>query len=262
VIVLRKAEELADVTGLGIPEVDGGAQGNGEHVGIAPIEEVEVVVIKELRGIEDLQWLLGDMPGGLGGRPGIFSAILRVEDLQVVLVTITRSGGLVLEGQDLGGFEALEEVGGDVLLVPHPGGAEGGGSGGRGVVMVTMGQVEGGEVQVHGVAVGDEAIIVGRGEGRGGEGGGGEGGGEGGHLGGRGGGGREGAGGEGGRGKLLLLLLLEGLALPAGEGGVLEGGGEAVGTFDFKILSVESHFRLSLRERKKLGEIGSFEEGS
>jgi hypothetical protein len=98
-IVLHR-HELSNGALLGIPEVDGLCEGHGKDVGGGPGEEVEVVVVHQLGGVQDAGGGGGDVAGGLGG--GALSLLHGVEDLHGVLVAVLGSGGLVLVGEDAG----------------------------------------------------------------------------------------------------------------------------------------------------------------
>mmetsp|Transcript_30343 Transcript_30343/g.68029 ORF Transcript_30343/g.68029 Transcript_30343/m.68029 type:complete len:261 (-) Transcript_30343:323-1105(-) len=52
VAVAQLAQEL-DRVGLGVPGVHGGAERDREHIGGAPRDEVEVVVVHDVRGVQD-----------------------------------------------------------------------------------------------------------------------------------------------------------------------------------------------------------------
>lgn len=83
------------------------------RVGGPPVQQVEVVVIDEVGGIQDAVGLLGHRAEhllGAGPRVGA------VEGGHVVLVALGGRGRLLLEGQDAGG-PVLPEVGSQLLLV-------------------------------------------------------------------------------------------------------------------------------------------------
>ena len=58
-IVLR-IEYLLDVPGFSVPEVHGLSKAHGKNIILTPIEKIEVVVIDDVRSIEDLLWELRD----------------------------------------------------------------------------------------------------------------------------------------------------------------------------------------------------------
>ena len=54
VVVVLSVEQLLDLARLRVPEVDGLRQAHGEDVARAPIKKVQVVVVDQVRGVEDL----------------------------------------------------------------------------------------------------------------------------------------------------------------------------------------------------------------
>ena len=103
--------------------------GATHRVAGAPVQEVEVVVINQVGGVQDAVGLLGD------GAEGLLDARARVGGVQrshVVLVALCGRGGLLLEGQDAG-CAVLAQVGRQLLLVLQLrwGRGEGGGGGRR-----------------------------------------------------------------------------------------------------------------------------------
>ena len=79
----------------------------------APVEEVEVVVVNQVGGVQDAVGLLGD------GAEGLLHPRARIGGVQrghVVLVALCGRGGLLLEGQDAG-RAVLAQVGRQLLLV-------------------------------------------------------------------------------------------------------------------------------------------------
>ena len=74
-IVVGQFAELGDFARGGIPHVDAGAEADAEDVGRAPVDEIEVEVVREFGGVEDFVRNFGDGSGlfagcledGLGG---------------------------------------------------------------------------------------------------------------------------------------------------------------------------------------------------
>jgi len=59
-VVGADVAELGDLAVHGGPEVDAGAEADCEHVLSRPVNQIEVEVVLEARGIEDLEGLLRD----------------------------------------------------------------------------------------------------------------------------------------------------------------------------------------------------------
>jgi len=58
-----QAEKLLDFSVLGVPEVDTLAQRDSQDVVVAPVEKVQVVVVDELRSVQDLFGVLRESSG-------------------------------------------------------------------------------------------------------------------------------------------------------------------------------------------------------
>ena len=71
----------------GIPEVDVGPEGDGEVVVLAPVHQVEVVVVNDVGRVKNPLGDLGNVPGELLAGLRFARAI---EDLQIVAVTLWR----------------------------------------------------------------------------------------------------------------------------------------------------------------------------
>ena len=143
--------QLLDVAGGGVPQVHTLVQGDGEDVVLGPVEEVEVVVVLHFGGVEDA---LGE-----GRDVAEVGAVLLVGNFVVGVQNGTRDGrrnffgdgGLGLEGKDLGVVKltVVQGVGQKGLVV---------------VVVVVfrhhavVGQVEVGQISVHGRPVGNKTI--------------------------------------------------------------------------------------------------------
>ena len=87
-----------NIAGSGIPQVDRGAEGDGEDILRGPIQKVEVVVVLQVRSIKDALWSRGNVPE-LGD--DLMLLILGVEHAEVVREVFSGPGGLLLESQDL-----------------------------------------------------------------------------------------------------------------------------------------------------------------
>ena len=68
-----------------IPEVNVGPEGDGQVVVLAPVHQVEVVVVDDVGGVQNPLGDLGDVPGELLAGLRLSRAI---EDLQIVAVTL------------------------------------------------------------------------------------------------------------------------------------------------------------------------------
>ena len=126
------------------------------HVLLVPVEKIEVVVVNDLRRVQDALGRLGDVARVLLRRKACL-AVLGVEHAQRALVVLGRLRRLVLEGEHLVARGPREKVGSQLLLVLLLGR---GGVDARVFVLVGSGQLEVGDVKVHGGALGDEAVAA------------------------------------------------------------------------------------------------------
>ena len=101
-LLARRLHELLDRAVVGVPQVDGVAQRDAEHVVRRPIEQVEVVVVEELRRVEDALGRLRDVARVLPRRRRRL-AVLGVQHAQRrLLALVERRRRLVAEREDLG----------------------------------------------------------------------------------------------------------------------------------------------------------------
>jgi len=153
---------LRDVLTRGsIPKVDSLPEGDCQDVGGAPVEKVEIVVIHELGGVEDLLGSLGDVASSCLLLV-VRDLVLAVEDAHRVDVPGGGRGGVCLEGQDLGGslvVVAEHVVGERGLVAVLGGGALRRGARCLGVEVLSV-EVVARHVAVHGATLGDEAIAL------------------------------------------------------------------------------------------------------
>ena len=148
--------QLLDLAGGRVPQVHALVKRDSEDVVLRPVEEVEVVIVLQLGGIEDSL--------GKGRNVAEVLAVLLVGNLVVGVKdragdggrNFLGSGGLGLEGEDLGVVELtiVEGVGQKGLVL---------GAGLVGSLVLVhdaVGQVEVGQISVHGAPVGDETVPV------------------------------------------------------------------------------------------------------
>ena len=148
--------QLLDLAGGRVPQVHALVKRDSEDVVLRPVEEVEVVIVLQLGGIEDSL--------GKGRNVAEVLAVLLVGNLVVGVKdragdggrNFLGSGGLGLEGEDLGVVELtiVEGVGQKGLVL---------GAGLVGFLVLVhdaVGQVEVGQISVHGGPVGDETVPV------------------------------------------------------------------------------------------------------
>lgn len=86
--------KLSDVARFGVPQIHGLPKGDGQDVVGAPVEQVEVVVLEQGGGVEDLGGILGDM-SELVATHARTHGVLRVEDAVGVQVALFWLRGLV-----------------------------------------------------------------------------------------------------------------------------------------------------------------------
>jgi len=70
-------------------------ESNGQHVLVGPVDQVQVVVIEQIWGIEDALSSVRDVPCGLG-LLGLIWAVRRVQHSQLVLVAFSWSSFMPL----------------------------------------------------------------------------------------------------------------------------------------------------------------------
>lgn len=86
------AHELDDVAGGSVPEVDGLREADGKEVGVAPVHDVEVVVVQQVGRVEDALGGGGDVAeAAAGARGGAGGLVLAVEHVQGVDEVLARS---------------------------------------------------------------------------------------------------------------------------------------------------------------------------
>lgn len=148
-----------DFSTFGVPDVDALAESNGDEVARGPVEEVEVVVVDETRGVEDSFRGGGDATtsgsvgggGGGGGRALVREASVGGEERRVLGLRHRRFGK---EGEDalrvvdaerggeIGGVCSVARVGDDASEVASVVGGRGSSSSGEdgsSVVAVAVG---------------------------------------------------------------------------------------------------------------------------
>lgn len=59
-VVRADVAQLGHLAVHGGPEVDAGAEADGKHVLRGPVDQIQIEVVLEAGGVEDLEWLLGD----------------------------------------------------------------------------------------------------------------------------------------------------------------------------------------------------------
>ncbi len=98
VVGVGHRHELGDVAGGGVPQVQRLREGDGQHVGGAPVHDVEVVVVEQVGRVQDALGRRGDVPvAPEGARPAPRGAraVLAVQHLlQLVLEAL--AGQLVV----------------------------------------------------------------------------------------------------------------------------------------------------------------------
>lgn len=164
-------EELVDGAVGGVPEVDGGAESNGDLVLGGPVKEVEVVVIDEAGGIEDALGLSSNVTEGTLGSSSARGSVLGVDAVEGVLKN-GGLGGLVLESENLGveGIaveERLGELGREVIRHGGRDSGRGGGSRDGATGGGASGLIELCNVEVDGLTGRDETVTDGRSAGKG-----------------------------------------------------------------------------------------------
>ena len=90
-----------------IPEVNVGPEGDGQVVVLAPVHEVEVIVVNYVRGVQDALGDLGDVARELFGGLGLARA---VENLEVIAVTLWGRGRLGLKRENPGGAQISAQI--------------------------------------------------------------------------------------------------------------------------------------------------------
>ena len=148
--------QLLDLASRRVPQVDTLVKGHSEDVVLRPVEEVEVVVVLHLRGIENALRKGRDVAEVL--------TVLLVGNLVVGVENgagdrrrdVLGGRGLGLEGKDLGVVKLaiVEGVGQEGLVVRAAL------VGALVLVHNAVGQVEVGQISVHSGPVGDEAIAI------------------------------------------------------------------------------------------------------
>ena len=62
-VALNVSQKPTHLAGAGAPQVDTGAQSNAEHVEGRPVNQVQVEVVLQLRGVQDFEGDLRDLSG-------------------------------------------------------------------------------------------------------------------------------------------------------------------------------------------------------
>lgn len=160
IVVAFEAEQLVDVSALGVPEVHALAQGHREHVAGAPGKKVEVVVVQKIRSVENTDGCGGDVArGSRGGTAGRTALPLAVKDLETVLTTLLRRRRLVAKSQHAVAFSARRRGSEEVALhhfLELTAARSGRSAPGNSFVLLAHEVV--GPVHVHRRAVGNEAV--------------------------------------------------------------------------------------------------------
>jgi len=153
-VTFSDLHQLVDLTGGGVPEVDTLVEGDGEDVVLRPVQEIKVVIILHLRGIENALGERGDVAEVV--------AVLLVGDFVVGVKDGAGDGGRGFFGDRGFGFEG-EDLG--IIKLPIIKGVSQ-----KGLVVIVGGilavfihhrvvrQVEVGQIIVHGRPVGDKTI--------------------------------------------------------------------------------------------------------
>ena len=107
VVVGGQVTEPGDLAGAGRPQVDAGPEAHTQHVLAGPVDEIQIEVVLELGGVQDLEGDLGDLARGLarGAQK---------------LLGFRRDRGQAVGGRglvhDVASFRAVLEIGKDIQL--------------------------------------------------------------------------------------------------------------------------------------------------
>lgn len=162
VALVLSLHQFRDGSRGSVPQENSVCQTDGNHVLSRPVNEVQVIVVSQARGIQNLFRILRNVAGRLLDGSSVAGFVAAVQYFMWVVV-FTRSWGLVLEGKDLVIFHfSLEDgiIQRCLVQVLSGRGAESRIHHAVLGIVVFLAHVEGAKAKIHGTSCRNESVTL------------------------------------------------------------------------------------------------------